>query len=110
MGNRPIPRLAIGNGFVGRFAGWAEMRPTANGPMRSANIFDQFDPPKPPFDPTKPFSVPVTDPELLAKLNAPDQPESKLVLVATILGPPLFVLIFGWALWWVVRGFRPKEN
>ena len=88
------------------FAGWAEIDALNLWPSNAgAPPFEMTKP----IDPTK-FNTPVTDPVLLAQLNAPDHPQSKLIAVGTVLGPPLFVLIFGFALWWVIRGFKPREN
>lgn len=99
------------------FASWAEMRSTQHGPFSDADMgivaAPAFTRPTPDFDPNVPATSigrPVTDPAILAQLNAPDNPASKLDMVTTIFGPPLFVLIFGCALWWVVRGFRPQGN
>ena len=92
------------------FSGWAEMRPMLVAAPKGL----------------------VTDPELLKKLNAgldvskmsddelkaayeAGKPKASvstpnIAMVGTVFGPPLFVLIFGCALWWVLRGFRPQEK
>ena len=110
------------------FAGWAEMRSIPyHGELSDADVGIGTTPvAPPPFNPNLPIDTgptwdnttpigplvgkPVTDPAILAQLNAPDNPASKLSMVTMIFGPPLFVLIFGCALWWVFRGFKPQES
>jgi hypothetical protein len=70
---------------------------------------------KPPFDPSKPFKVIEpngTEHEGIIDPFAPKPPppKSMLATAGVIFGPPATVLIFGLALRWVIRGFRPYQN
>jgi hypothetical protein len=68
----------------------------------------------PPFDPSKPFKViepDGTEQDGIIDPFAPKPPPKSMVSTAgIILGPPFTVLVFGLALRWVIRGFRPYQN
>jgi hypothetical protein len=61
----------------------------------------------PPFECTKPAPNPFD------QFDSPQKAEPiefKMSVFAKIIGPPIFVLLIGCALWWVLRGFQPREN
>jgi len=68
----------------------------------------------PPFDPSKPYNI--IEPNgterdgIIDPFAKPPPPKSMLSTAGVFVGPPVIVLIFGLALWWVIRGFRPTQN
>jgi hypothetical protein len=63
------------------------------------NPFDQFDQTAPAFDENAPI-VPISSSPI----------ETRVRMAATIIGPPIFLLIFGLSFWWVIQGFKPQEK
>jgi hypothetical protein len=80
-----------------RADGWTPC--SKGGPCTGKVWDDELAPSKEPFDPTRPYRM----------VSNPERPTAIKMAGLLALAPPVVVLLFGAALFWVARGFSPAQ-